>query len=215
MLDSAGLRPEVVDARLDLHTDMVRRWKTELPEPLKRFYFISTICDPRQKALRFPGVSASERGVALEWFEAEYDSLWAPAPTPITAPAPATAIAPVSSHPQHQGASFMAFMAGLVHLQSDQAVPTADLSQSEAHKYLELSPMPMDTDILAWWATNEKIFPNLSVMARQYLGCPATSASAERLFSIAGRVYGDLGQAMDDAMLEERMWARINREHRM
>ena len=169
----------MVDARLDLHTDMVRRWKTELPEPLKRFYFISTICDPRQKALRFPGVSASERGVALEWFEAEYDSLWAPAPTPITALAPATAIAPVSSHPQHQGASFMAFMAGLVHLQSDQAVPTADLSQSEAHKYLELSPMPMDTDILAWWATNEKIFPNLSVMARQYRPSGSLALRAE------------------------------------
>ena len=73
----------------------------------------------------------------------------------------------------------------------------------------------MNTDILQWWATNEKTFPHLSVMAQQYLGCPATSASAERLFSIAGRVYNDLRQNMDDAMLEMRMWARINREHRM
>jgi len=33
---------------------------------------------------------------------------------------------------------------------------------------------------------NAKKFPNLSVMARQYLGCPATSATVERLFSQVG-----------------------------
>ena len=65
-----------------------------------------------------------------------------------------------------------------------------------------------------WWAENEKVFPQLSRMARQYLGCPATSASAERLFSIAGRVYDDLRQGMDESMLELLMWARINRETR-
>ena len=40
----------------------------------------------------------------------------------------------------------------------------------------------METDILEWWAAQEKEFPNLSVMTRQYLRCPATSASAEGLF---------------------------------
>ena len=72
----------------------------------------------------------------------------------------------------------------------------------------------METDILEWWASNEKEFPNLSIMARQYLGVPATSASAERLFSIAGRVYDDLRQRMTPEMLEERMWAKINSEGR-
>ena len=111
----------MAEARLEVHTDLVRRWKTELPEPLKRFYFIATICDPRQKALRFPGVTASQRGVALEWFEAEYDSLWAPAPAPAAAAAPAPTtmvLAPARepSHPQYSGASFEAFMEGLSHL---------------------------------------------------------------------------------------------------
>ena len=46
----------------------------------------------------------------------------------------------------------------------------------------------MKTDLLEWWAAHEIDFPALSVMARQYLGVPATSASAERLFSIAGCV---------------------------
>ena len=72
----------------------------------------------------------------------------------------------------------------------------------------------MDTDILEWWAAQEEKFPHLSVMAMQYLGIPATSASAERLFSIAGRVYDDLRQGMNDMLLKERMWAKINSEGR-
>ena len=34
-------------------------------------------------------------------------------------------------------------------------------------------------------------------------------ASAERLFSIAGRTYDDLRQGMNEQMLEVLMWARI------
>jgi hypothetical protein len=61
---------------------------------------------------------------------------------------------------------------------------------------------------------NEINFPALSVMARQYLGVPATSASAERLFSLAGRAFDDLRQCMKEEMLEILMWARINKEKR-
>jgi hypothetical protein len=43
----------------------------------------------------------------------------------------------------------------------------------------------MNTDPLEWWAANKINFPVLSVMARQYLGVPAASASIERLFSLA------------------------------
>ena len=51
-------------------------------------------------------------------------------------------------------------------------------------------------------------------MARQYIGVPATSASAERLFSIAGRNFDDLRQKMGAEMLEMLMWARVNCEKR-
>jgi hypothetical protein len=51
---------------------------------------------------------------------------------------------------------------------------------------------PMNTDPLEWWTANEINFPVLMVMARQYLGVPATSASVERLFSLAGRAFDDL-----------------------
>ena len=39
---------------------------------------------------------------------------------------------------------------------------------------------------------------------------PATSASAERVFSLAGRLYSDMRQAMKDGTLGTRMWAKVN-----
>ena len=68
----------------------------------------------------------------------------------------------------------------------------------------------MKTDILEWWGENEERFPNLARMAAQYLGVPASSAAAERVFSISGRIYGDLSQNMNAVTLEERMFAKIN-----
>lgn len=219
LLQPDQLRPEVAAGREVLHVDMERRWKTELPLPLKRFYFIATLCDPRQKGLTFPGVSEEERTTAHAWFVAEYDSLWtgpapasAPAPTAVPAPSPAPAPAPA---PSSQG-SFLSFMANMSHLSA--AVPAAPAApppvKSEAERYLEMAVVPMETDVLEWWAANEINFPALSVMARQYLGVPATSASSERLFSIAGRAYDDLRQRMNEDMLEMLMWARVNREKR-
>ena len=60
-------------------------------------------------------------------------------------------------------------------------------------------------------------FPHLSGVARQYLGIAAMSAFAERLFSIAGRVFRLTICAWGhgaSVLLEERMWAKINSEHR-
>ena len=101
------------------------------------------------------------------------------------------------------------------HLQAPEAAQAlVPVVKSEAKRYLELPAAPMNTDPLEWWAVNEINFPALSVMARQYLGVPATSASAERLFSIAGRAFDDLRQGMKEQMLEMLMWARINSEKR-
>ena len=216
LLQPNDMRPEVMDGRLDLYNDLVRRWKTELPSELKRFYFIATICDPRQKGLAFPGVTEAERLAAHEWFQAEFTSLWG-GPAPEAAPAaaaPAPAPTPAPTPPPSLG-SFMDFMASVSHLQTPE-LPQAlvPVVKSEAERYLELPAAPMKTDPLEWWAENEIDFPALSIMARQYLGIPATSASAERLFSIAGRAFDDLRQHMKEQMLEMLMWARINREKR-
>ena len=76
-------------------------------------------------------------------------------------------------------------MAGMAHLQAAEAAPSQ--VKTEAKLYLEVPAPPLETDVPEWWALNEMKFTALSVMVRQYLGVPATSASAESLFSIAGR----------------------------
>ena len=68
LLPSACLRPEVVAARTAVYEDMVLRWKTNMDESLKRYYFVATVCDPRQKAMRFPGMNAGDRASARAWF---------------------------------------------------------------------------------------------------------------------------------------------------
>ncbi|ODM89363.1 Zinc finger BED domain-containing protein 1 [Orchesella cincta] len=41
---------------------------------------------------------------------------------------------------------------------------------------------------LVYWKRNEEVFPVLSALAKKYLAVPATSASVERLFSVAGAI---------------------------
>ena len=47
-------------------------------------------------------------------------------------------------------------------------------------------------------------------MARQYLGCPATSATVERLFSQVGIAFGKKRKRAEAATLEDIMFARMN-----
>jgi len=56
-------------------------------------------------------------------------------------------------------------------------------SLAELLDYLSLPQEDFECDILDWWASREGRFPNLSRMARQYLGVLASSAAVERLCS--------------------------------
>jgi hypothetical protein len=82
----------------------------------------------------------------------------------------------------------------------------------EVATYMAGAVEPMTTDVLHWWAKVGRVkFPNLAKLARQYLGCPASSASSERVFSLAGRVFGDHNQNLTPQNLEERMCIKCKR----
>ena len=53
-------------------------------------------------------------------------------------------------------------------------------------------------------------FPNVAVMARQYLGCPATSATVERLFSKVGVAFSAKRKSSDAGTLEAIAFAEQN-----
>jgi hypothetical protein len=95
------------------------------------------------------------------------------------------------------------------------ASPVAPIPVAAPHQvvaYMATPAVPMETDVLQWWGAIGRLeYPQLAKLARQFLGCPASSASAERVFSLAGRVFGDHTQNMNPQTLEERMWAKCNR----
>ena len=69
----------------------------------------------------------------------------------------------------------------------------------------------LGVDILLGWRDVGQIgYPNVARMVRQFLGCPATPAGVERLFSKAGRAYNFLPQSQQEDTLEARMFTAIS-----
>jgi len=61
-------------------------------------------------------------------------------------------------------------------------------AESQLQAYLTEPQLRFDLDYLEWWKTRADKFPALATLARKYLCIPATSANAERTFSIAGNI---------------------------
>ena len=207
---------------------MEARWVTNIDKEKLRFLCVATLLDPCLLSLPIPLFTPENNNLmkkqARDDFLSEFDMNWAPVPADEAAEeaagVPAAADSPVNIMGVQvpvalkRDGSSGSWMLSVSHLNQQPATPAPQqrVSETEAEKYLKLVPVPklMTTDILDWWATHEAEFPNLARMARQFLGCPATSASAERVFSWAGRLYNDLTQHMTDGTLEERMWAKVN-----
>ena len=82
----------------------------------------------------------------------------------------------------------------------------------ELAAYLALPQIEYKTewDALDWWKENAKKFLNLSVMARQYLGCPASSATVERLFSQVGIAFSDRRKSATAATISDIIFTKLN-----
>ena len=61
----------------------------------------------------------------------------------------------------------------------------SDDVSDEEHE-VEYEYNDQDNDPLVWWKEHEKQFPNIAILAKALLAIPATSASSERVFSVAG-----------------------------
>ncbi len=70
-------------------------------------------------------------------------------------------------------------------------------------------------DVSQWRGMNEDRFLNVARMAAQHLACPASSATVERFFSLAGRLLDKRTAAMKESTLEDRMWTKLNRGRRV
>uniref|UniRef100_A0A915D739 HAT C-terminal dimerisation domain-containing protein n=1 Tax=Ditylenchus dipsaci TaxID=166011 RepID=A0A915D739_9BILA len=70
--------------------------------------------------------------------------------------------------------------------------PLIQVSQveKELHGYMSL-PICEDEDLLTFWSNNEKYFPHLAALARNFLAVQASSASSKRAFKELRSIMGD------------------------
>jgi len=87
----------------------------------------------------------------------------------------------------------------------------ATASDDKGFEDYQLAPrIPADDDPLEWWKANQTRFPTLFPMAKSFLGCPATTAELERVFSKAGKPHDDQPKSVLDVTLDQQLFAAFN-----
>jgi hypothetical protein len=179
------------------------------------FSFIAAMCDPRFKNLKFKHdhfLTAAVCNRAIKWFTDQFNRNYKDKVASVP-PATGTASGPPPSvrHLKRRKTSAAGFFADSDGDEDGEA-DKEDSTRDELAEYLSLPQIKYQTeeDALQWWRVNESAFPNVAVMARQYLGCPATSASVERLFSQVGIAFSAKRKSADGATLESILFARSN-----
>ena len=235
LVEARDLVPSIREARELLYVSLKSTWYYEIDSTVLMFYYVATLCDPRFVGLAIPLFTNDMCETAFAAFKEQYDLHYAPivehecndrnepdldsdTDDDVTKDdvmcSQEDVVQSSQPRPPARAGSFLDFVSSLQHLtgSSEPLRPPASetIHKSEAELWLEMEPAPMTTDPLDWWGDNEYRFPNLRRMAQQYLMVPATSASAERVFSLAGRLFSDLRQHMNDGTPEERMWAKVN-----
>ncbi|KOO30194.1 zinc finger bed domain-containing protein 1-like protein [Chrysochromulina tobinii] len=228
----SALQPKVQEARKLYHQRLIDRFDTDLSLSVKQFWFIASMLDPRYKKLTFVGddmLRPSSRRDALKWFSEEYNKNYkdkfvaAGEEANRALPAagdevPAPAVAGHVKRRKVSAASFFVVrVAGAAQAAGQSPAPTTPAAEDAPHAdelaaYLALPQIEYatDWDALEWWETNAKKFPNLSAMARQYLGCPASSATVERLFSQVGLAFTDQRKNASPATIADIIFTKLN-----
>ena len=71
------------------------------------------------------------------------------------------------------------------------------------------SDITQDVDVLVWWRDiGQARFPHITVMTRQFLTIPETSATDEGVFSFACLTLSDLCKSLLEGTLEVIMWVK-------
>lgn len=69
------------------------------------------------------------------------------------------------------------------------------------------------TDALAFWKLNEHKYPELSQLARKFLGVQASSASVERMFNFAGHIFSNKRRRTGVKLFENLVFLKLNENY--
>ena len=203
------------EARKSYHERLISYFDSDVPIDVKKFWFVASMLDVRFKKLAFKNdrfISMAMRRTAAKWLTEEFNKHYkgkyaakqaaAPSGTPSTARQP---------HTKRRKTSAAAFFDDSEDEDEDDSQDEHE-PQDELEAYLALDQVKCATEkeALDWWRQHADKFPNLSVMARQYLGCPASSAAVERLFSKVGIAFSKKQKRSHADTLSDSMFARCN-----
>ena len=87
---------------------------------------------------------------------------------------------------------------------------TSSAIADEITTYFLLPVARENKNPLNWWKSKQEIFPILSIIARKYLGVPATSVASERLFSDAGNHITAKRSLLDPGLLGKMVFLKRN-----
>ena len=96
--------------------------------------------------------------------------------------------------------------------QGETLAPEKTLFQQEVEAYMAM-PRPVtrrECDVLLWWKEHETMLPLLSKAAKALLSIPASSASSERLWSVAGNIVTAKRYSLDTATTERLTFCQSN-----
>ena len=217
----ANLSAKIQDARSAYHEKLIDKFHRDVARDVKQFWFVASLLDPRFKKLSFKhdGMLAdSMRLRALKWLTTDFNTNYK---GKVVAKAAAAAAAGAADntgvrqrHLKRRKMSAASFFADSSDSSSDGEADAATGGRAvdELAAYLEVPQIKYTTeeDMMAWWKKNEVNFPNVAVMARQYLGCPASSAAVERLFSQVGIAYSAKRKRAGADTLESVMFSKAN-----
>lgn len=82
----------------------------------------------------------------------------------------------------------------------------------EWQKYIKHADRRGQSSLLQWWKENEKVYPNMAMLARRMLACQATSAASERVFSRSGALASKTRNRLTDRALNMLTFLKDNEE---
>jgi hypothetical protein len=78
-------------------------------------------------------------------------------------------------------------------------------SQSELLSYLDTDPISEYDDnfnILSWWSDHTRVYPVLSILAKDVMTVHVSTISSESTFSLVGRVIEERRRSLTSDMVE-------------
>lgn len=122
-------------------------------------------------------------------------------------PQPATTSEETTSNsPPRKRSKFLSFMKAKRQPQRS----STDSVREELDSYFSEPCIPEDGNALDYWKLKQCAMPKLANMACQYLQIPASSASVERVFSIAGKIFRPDRCNLSDDMFEQLVFIACN-----